>query len=942
MGFCTRCGKGLVQGAAQCSSCGAPAEAGGTGGPAGVPQAGRILIGRAPDADLVIQSPAVSYHHCELFPSGNGYQVKDLGSSNGTFINSTAQSARVLTQASLGLEDSLFLGSYRLPASKLPGVLKKRTTSFSEPLPRPDKILRLTKAIMTIGRNPESDVPLDYPRVSWDHARLEIKSGEFVITDQSSSNGTYVNGKRVRTAVLKSGDVIGLGAYKFAFEPDKGLTVDRFEQEIAIQARNIWVAVKERYLLQDISFSVRRGKLIGIMGPSGAGKTTMLYALLGLKKPAKGQTLLNGMDMVAHYDQLRNLVGYVPQDDIIHPELTVREALTYAAQLRFPGGTPMRTIDARIATLLDALGLRDAANVLVGGPEKKGVSGGQRKRVNIAMELLTEPRLLFLDEPTSGLASEDAVNVINLLRELTEMGNTVVLTIHQPGYRIYSSLDAVLILCAKTKVDDESGDRRPVPGRVAYYGPAAANLGVPKGRPKDDSIVFFNPQVADYPEDERAELLKDPEAPLFGLNRREGGYWVDQYRNHPLHEEFVAKPAQRQPAPSPPPPHSGGASSNPLHQAMVLTRRYLRIKMRDMGATIGLLAQAPVIGLTLAAVFDKDDNFDLPIFLLVVVAIWFGCINAVTEIAKEKAIYARERMVFLQILPYVMSKIFVLGMLSFVQSFILLGVLKYFVELQGSFPTMLGIMFLCSMGGLGLGLFLSAVRPTLASAMSILPIVLTFQIVLGGAMQFLPDMDVLPSEIRVPQWVAQATVSRWGFEALLTIEENARIEEWEDEDCKPVACEFKPEFPGGIVPEMRDIPHPFPEQQQVRKSKKKKKKTRNKRDEDEVCPQYPQVPVCCKFQDFQLVDDEESRSKKKKKKKKNDKRDNDTEKDKRDDDDKKRNDKNLEDGKCTPESTFESFDDLPRTDVNGCALILLLITIISFGGVCVALKLKDN
>jgi len=411
-----------------------------------------------------------------------------------------------------------------------------------------------------------------------------------------------------------------------------------------------------------------------------------------------------------------------------------------------------------------------------------------------------------------------------------------------------------------------------------------------------DSITFFNPELERLPREDRVEVLKDPEAPLAGMDRKPSSHWVASYARHPLHDQYVASRTTT-------PPTGLGADTtrsrhkaNPLRQLAVLTQRYALTKIRDRAATLGLLAQAPIIGALLSMVFDKKDPYDIPIFLLVVVAIWFGCINSVTELVKEKAIFRRERMVFLQDGPYVLSKVAVLGLLSAFQSGILLGVLKWCLHLQGPFIPMFAIMFLCSLGGLALGLLLSAIRPTLGSAMSILPIVLTVQIVLGGAMQPLPSMDVLPKSLRLPQWAAQLTLSRWGYEAILSIEEKARHRIWERSECAPVGCSF--DLPSVAIPEaLPDIPPVHANMAPTRE------------DTTADCMQYPQSPVCCKFLDFQIVGTPEARD--------------------------------VHWKPCTEESRFEDWREVPLSSVWGNACALLAIVLLSFAAVFAALKLKN-
>jgi len=880
------------------------------------------VIGRAPDCDVVLDFPIVSARHCRVRNIEGAYEVEDLGSANGTHVHHVGN--RISGSVRVPRDAAVFLGSYRFPLSSLPGGAlaggtKQRVSKGCGTL---QQEIRISSKRVVIGRDPAADVVIDHPHVSRRHACIEVKAGNYILTDLGSGNGVFVNGRRVRSAVLKPSDEISLGTHKFVFTADKSICSRNYSGDVTVAADGLCVKVQDattnrpKTLIQDVSFTVYPGELVGVMGPSGSGKTTLLHAMLGIIPPASGKCLLNGIDMAAHFDSVRAFIGYVPQDDIIHPELTVREALTYAGRLRLQSDVGTRELESRVDRTLAMVGLSEAAGVLVGSPDKKGISGGQRKRLNIALELLSEPSLLFLDEPTSGLSSEDAVSLLQELRKLTNEGKTVILTIHQPGYRIYSTLDNVLILTGKTKADKEAGVQGHMPGRLAYYGPAVANFGAPESV-KDDSITFFNPEVARLPLGERPEVLKDPEAPLAGMDRKPSAHWVDSYRRHSLCKEYVTSRTPVGPSSTGRAKRARGQVVNPLAQWLVLTQRYALTKLRDLGATLGLLAQAPIIAALLSIVFGKSDPYDIPVFLLVVVAIWFGCINSVTEIVKERAIYKRERMVFLEIVPYVMSKAGVLGLLSLVQSAILLGILKWSLDLHGAFLPMLGIMLLCSVGGLALGLLLSAVRPTLGSAMSILPIVLTVQIVLGGAMQPLPDMDVLPKDVRIPQWAASITLSRWGFEALLSIEEEARRKQWERDGCVPPACTFHaPEIPtaSNAVPPAGTAAQTgvagSPESPAAPQAPPERERLVPRRDSGAKCMQFPQIPVCCKFQEFQLVGTPEDTKVKWSK-------------------------------ECTEKSEFSRWKDVPLSSVSGNACALAVIVILSFVGLLVALKYRD-
>ena len=315
---------------------------------------------------------------------------------------------------------------------------------------------------MVIGRDPQCDQPLDHPMVSWHHARLSRTPQGMLVEDLGSLNGTFVDGARITGKVLiVAGPGGRVGGVRFQLLESGGLERRDYQGNVSIQAVDVTVNTPGgSRLLDPISMTVYPSELVALMGPAGAGKTTFLKALNGYTPPAHGHVLFNGADLYQSYDLFRQQMGYVPQDDIVHSQLTVREALYFSARLRTDLSD--KEIDERIDTILDALGILDKKHSLIGSPERKVLSGGQRKRVNIALELISDTPVLFLDEPTSGLSSYDAAGVVDLLKRLSQQGKTIVATIHQPSIDVFRKFDNLIMISR-----DPGGC-----GALAYFGPA--------------------------------------------------------------------------------------------------------------------------------------------------------------------------------------------------------------------------------------------------------------------------------------------------------------------------------------------------------------------------------------------------------------------------------------------------------------------------------------
>jgi ABC-type multidrug transport system ATPase subunit/ABC-type multidrug transport system permease subunit len=711
----------------------------------------RITIGRSPDSDVQIDLPIVSWNHAVITEENGIYILEDCNSRNGTAIGELSNRVQ---KAVLNPSDEVYLGSYKISAQQLLSLETKveigeaayQTVSFR-------------RESMEAGRDPNCDIPLDFPMVSWRHARLTRTPAGMLVEDLHSRNGTYLDGVRVTGKVLaKPGQEIGLGSVRFQLLESGELAQRDYNGKVTIEAKEIVVhAPNGKRLLDSVSLTVFPYELVALMGPAGAGKTTLLKALNGYTRPVEGTVLFRGQSLYDYYDLYRHMMGYVPQDDIVHPQLTVRQALYFSARLRTD--LTDAEIDARAQKVLYDLGIPDKIDTVIGSPEKKTLSGGQRKRVNIGLELITDTPVLFLDEPTSGLSSYDAESVVDLLKELAKTGKTILTTIHQPSLKVYKQFDDLIMV---------SRDRGEKPGALIYFGPAFP-----------DSIQFFNPPAAGAAPEKPQEL--NPEMLFSGMNTApESGRtetWRQRYMASRYRQEFVTNRSGKQPA-------DKNKAEKPrrqfgLSQWLALVKRNLIVRLRDRAQTAILLAQAPLFAALVALVVYPlhADNFGdlaqkLPIahFLMVVAALWFGCNNAARDIVGEWTIYKRERMVTLKLLPYIFSKLAVLLGLCIFQCGSMLAIVYLVCGLHSGFFSDFLVLLLSSLIGAALGLAISALSKTTESAIALLPVVLLPIIALGGGMR---PIYMMP---KAGQVLSTIIPSRWAFEANLLHEAEAK--EW--------------------------------------------------------------------------------------------------------------------------------------------------------------------
>ncbi|MFE6054357.1 FHA domain-containing protein [Kitasatospora sp. NPDC056446] len=699
-------------------------------------------LGRDPTSEIVLDDPRVSWHHAVLRATDGHWLLEDVGSTNGTY-----DEGRRVGQEDVGPGTRLRFGDPAdgpsatlagLPAparDERPSLVAPRTSATFR---NPSSVLRLPGRTVRIGRFPDNDLVLDDLVVSRHHAELrELPDGGHEIVDLASHNGTYLNGRPVRRAPVGPADIIGIGHSALCLA-DGHLVEYTDTGEISLDVRDLVVRVgpDHRVLLDGVGFPLAEKSLLAVAGPSGAGKSTLLNALTGLRPADEGTVLYDGRDLYRDYAELRRRIGLVPQDDILHTQLTVRRALSYAAELRFPGDTDRQEREARVREVIHELGLDGRADQVI-----SSLSGGQRKRVSVALELLTKPSLLFLDEPTSGLDPGMERSVMQMLRGLADDGRTVVVVTH--SVLSLNVCDRLLVLAPG--------------GRTAYYGPPGEALGYFGYEEWPEAFeAFENEDRADW----QRRFLASP-----------------QYGRYVTAEAAPVVPAVAGPRTAEPP--SGGPAAalgreKPqgwFSQLGTLVRRYASVLAADRLFLTIMVVLPFVIGLMCRAMAGSrltPVNAVNCLLTLCIGSLLTGSANSVRELVKERALYRRERVVGLSRSAYLVSKVVVLGVVTVGQAAVLTVVGLAGVDLSAAVPTgvvmpqlpeLIIAVALLAFSAMMLGLVVSALVDKEEATMPLLVLLSVVQIVFSGLMLKLHGVPGL-------EQFAWLVPSRWGMSAM--------------------------------------------------------------------------------------------------------------------------------------------------------------------------------
>jgi ABC transport system ATP-binding/permease protein len=513
--------------------------------------------------------------------------------------------------------------------------------------------------------------------------------------------------------------------------------------------------------IHHMSFREESGRLVGIMGASGAGKSTLLGVLNGMCEPNDGEVLVNGISIHKEKEKIKGLIGYVSQDDLLIEELTVFENLYYNAKLCFDNLTESEII-TRVDSVLKNLGLYEIRNIQVGSPLNKKISGGQRKRLNISLELIREPAIMFLDEPTSGLSSRDSENILDLLKELARKGKLLFIVIHQPSSEIFKMFDKLIIL--------DTG------GYLIYNGNPV------------DSIEYFKRKIeqANYNESECYVCGNVNPEQIFNIVETkvftESGQPTETRRISPedWSRHYIEEKKEDKLEPGNSIPEINFKTPNKLKQFIVFTKRDVLSKLSDTQYLIITLLEAPILVFFLAFLiryFDTSiknphynlyNNSNLPIyiFMSVIIAIFMGLTVSAEEIIKDRKILKREAFLNLSWNSYLMSKVFVQFTISAIQAFTFVLVGNSIIEIKGMLPEYWLVLFSCWAGANMMGLVISDSFKAVVTIYILIPILVIPQFILSGVMIKFEKLNPnISSPVSIPIY-GELISARWGYEAL--------------------------------------------------------------------------------------------------------------------------------------------------------------------------------
>ncbi|MEQ8716001.1 MAG: ATP-binding cassette domain-containing protein [Acidimicrobiales bacterium] len=693
------------------------------GGGSGVVEGRPVRVGRHSGADVVVDDMRVSREHLVLEETGSGWVVRDPGSGNGTFLGGERVGELVLAP---GSETVLRLGD----PQEGPWVRIVVAARSAEPAGR------VQGGTVVIGRDTRCDVVVDDLLASRRHAEMRTRpDGRHELVDLGSYNGTYVNGRLIEGgAVLADRDLVGVGRSSLTYR-DGTLVVAAADGAVDFAALGVTVTVpKGPTLVHDVGFALEAGSLLAVVGPSGAGKSTLLGALAGLREPTTGTVLFGGLDLYGTDVDVRSRIGFVPQDDLVHPELTVAQSIAYEAELRFPPDVSAAERNRRVREVMEELGLTARADVRVAR-----LSGGQRKRVSVALEVLTRPSLLFLDEPTSGLDPGLERTMMELFRELADSGRTVIVVTHSVDS--LNLADRVLCLAPG--------------GHPAFFGPPQL------------TTSWFG--------------LDDYQQVFRHLSTVEVVAARKRFLDDELGERFLTGPLTAY-------SHSPRGSERNVvvrrqrwgRQLSMLVRRYARVLRGDPMSLVILFGAAPALGLfimwrlpagELSGIGEGElriiSSASLAWFMPVIAMTQIGISGSIREIVKERPIFVRERAVGLSLSAYVVSKLLVLGAATVVQACLLipLALLRQdgppdAVLLGSPMLELIVAGVATGIAAVALGLAVSAAVNSTNTALALLPTIVVIQTLLGSAGVFPAGTDK-----PVLREMSYAASAQWGFSA---------------------------------------------------------------------------------------------------------------------------------------------------------------------------------
>lgn len=680
----------------------------------------RITIGRSRDNDIVLDSPKVSHGHGALIVRNGGVLYQDENSSNGTYVDILGNKKYLhSSNTAIQLSDGMVLN--------IGGVGKEKAVYLLYSvclLNEGWKKISINKKRLTVGRASGNDIVLAHPAISRTHAVIEPAGDGYELVDEGKKNGTLVNGRLLEgRKTLRECDIIQILAYQMIYM--QGCIFYKTTSEgISLTVENLYKVVggsKKKELLHDVNLQIESNEFVAIIGGSGAGKTTLMNAISGFDRKIDGKVYCNGLDLLANFKYMKAIIGYVPQEDIIYQNLTLRRMLEYTAKLKMPDDVTRQERERQIDNVLEMVELTPQQNTYI-----RKLSGGQKKRASIAVELLADPRLFFLDEPTSGL---DPGTEQSLMRTLNRLAKTQKKTIIMVTHTIQN-----LDLCDRIILMGTGG-------RCCFSGTL------------EEAKMFFD-----------TENLAD----AYNVVSANSKAWEQEFAKFQKKDYETQMPSGKGQADLKIPSKRPSA----LRQWLILVQRYAELIKNDMMRLAILIFQPVVIGLLLYivsddTVFDVYENTKTMLFALCCSGIWIGLFNSIQEICKERSILRREYMTSLKLPVYVLSKFFVQAIIGLAQAVLLAGAFMLAVGkdhtgmfLDSFIPEIILTVWIVIIASEAMGFVVSANARSGDKAMVVAPFLLIIQLLFSGILFKLKGFG---------EYISYATTSRWTVEALGSI-----------------------------------------------------------------------------------------------------------------------------------------------------------------------------